>query len=58
MTSDQILALINQHEGKLCAQFYARVDGTMIVEPCNERKEEHHFIRGRIIVSQQVEAEL
>ncbi|QYO61928.1 hypothetical protein [Leptolyngbya sp. 7M] len=50
MAPDEILALINQHEGKLCAQFYARADGTMTVKPCNETREEHRVIRGRVSV--------
>ena len=52
MSPDQILALVNQHEGKLCAQFfYARADGTMIVESCKQSPEGQRFIRGKLIVS-------
>jgi hypothetical protein len=53
MHPDQILALINQHEGKLCAQFYARSDGTMTMESCDG----NHLIRGGSIVSQKPEVE-
>lgn len=42
----------NQYEGK-CAQFYARADGTMTVEPCDQREEMHRFMRGELIISQQ-----
>jgi hypothetical protein len=56
MHPDQILALINQHEGKLCAQFYARSDGTMTMESC-DGDHWNHLIRGGLIVSQKPEAE-
>ncbi|WP_319420142.1 hypothetical protein [Pleurocapsa sp. FMAR1] len=55
MSRAQILALVNQHEGKLCAQFYARADGTMTVEPCHQSGEGDRFIRGGLIISRQAE---
>jgi hypothetical protein len=57
MPPDKILALINQHEGKLCAQFYARSDGTMTVESCDQSGERNRFIRGGLIISQKPEVE-
>lgn len=53
MSPDRILAVVNEYEGKLCAQFYARSDGTMTVESCNQSGEGHHLIRGRLITSPQ-----
>jgi hypothetical protein len=34
MTSRQIDALIEQHEGRLCGRFYQRSDGTMLAKNC------------------------
>ncbi|HEY9801322.1 MAG TPA: hypothetical protein V6D25_13265 [Leptolyngbyaceae cyanobacterium] len=53
LSPDEILALINQYEGKLCAQFYARADGTMTVEACDQQGD-HPLIRGGLEISQSV----
>lgn len=47
---DEIVKLLNQHEGQLCAQFYARPDGTMTVEPCGHSGKESELERGGLIV--------
>ena len=57
MSPDQILAVVNCYEGRLCAQFYARADGTMTVESCDQSPEGHRLIRGGLIVSRQAELE-
>jgi hypothetical protein len=49
MTPEAICETINQHEGKLCAAFYARVDGTMTLKPCGH--EEQELLRGGIVVT-------
>ncbi|MGV0028944.1 hypothetical protein [Phormidesmis priestleyi] len=46
MAPDEILEVINAHEGKLCAQFYARSDGTMTLEVCDDQGEPHRLDRG------------
>ena len=46
LSPDEIVALINQHEGKLCAQFYARSDGTMTIEHCDDRDKDIRMARG------------
>lgn len=53
LSPQEILALINQHEGKLCAQFYARADGTMTLEPCDE--ERNQISRGGLFISRPTE---
>ncbi len=50
LSPDEIVALLNQHEGKLCAQFYARPDGTMTVEACDRSGENHKFERGGLVI--------
>jgi hypothetical protein len=59
MSPDEILALINQHEGKLCAQFYARSDGTMTVAACDQPEADLYdpFFRGGLIISPAPELE-
>jgi hypothetical protein len=47
---DEIVALLNQHEGKLCAQFYARPDGTMTIEPCEQSVGDPKLERGGLII--------
>lgn len=49
LSPDEIVKLLNQYEGKLCAQFYARPDGTMTVEPCGQRGASR-LARGRVVV--------
>ena len=49
MSPDEILDLINRYEGKLCAQFYARTDGTMTLGPCSEARG-NLLERGRILI--------
>lgn len=51
MSPDEIINLINLHEGKICAQFYARADGTMTMAFCQERQKDYGMIRGRIVVT-------
>ncbi|MBO3459882.1 hypothetical protein G7B40_030240 [Aetokthonos hydrillicola Thurmond2011] len=51
MSLEEILNLINLHEEKLCAQLYARADGTMTMEPCREKQEDNNIVRGRIRVT-------
>ena len=34
MTEREALQLVNQHEGRLCIQFYRRADGTMLTKNC------------------------
>jgi hypothetical protein len=53
LSADEILALINQYEGKLCAQFYARADGTMTMEACDQQGN-NRLIRGGLEISQSV----
>jgi hypothetical protein len=48
MTPEAICETINLHEGKMCAAFYARADGTMTLQPCAE--EEQELLRGGIRV--------
>lgn len=47
MSPEEICNAINTHEGRLCAQFYARPDGTMMLEPCSQRAT---MLRGRVAV--------
>ncbi|HEY9646669.1 MAG TPA: hypothetical protein V6C88_09880 [Chroococcidiopsis sp.] len=56
MSPEQILALVNQREGRLCAQFYAREDGTMTVNPCSG--ESNELMRGGLVVSAKSDADL
>ena len=51
MTPEAICQTINLHEGKLCAAFYARADGTMTLKPCAQEKKA--FLRGRIVIRPQ-----
>jgi hypothetical protein len=46
MTPEAICETINRHEGKMCAAFYARADGTMTLSPCAEA--EQALFRGGI----------
>jgi hypothetical protein len=34
MTADEAVALIRSREGKLCARFYRRIDGTILTADC------------------------
>ncbi|BAY60448.1 hypothetical protein NIES22_05070 [Calothrix brevissima NIES-22] len=47
---DEIINLINLHEGKLCAQFFARYDVTMTIESCQEKQKNNGIARGKIQV--------
>lgn len=48
MSPEEICDVINRHGDKLCAQFYARSDGTMTIESCAEQ--DHVMLRGRIAI--------
>jgi hypothetical protein len=47
----EILDLIDLHEGRLCAQFYARWDGTVTLESCNGRAENLELYRGGLVAT-------
>jgi hypothetical protein len=44
----EIFQIIQTHEGRLCAQFYARADGTMTLEDCD--RQEQALLRGRLVI--------
>ena len=41
----------HEMDGKLCAAFYARADGTMTLKPCAQEKKA--FLQGRIVIRPQ-----
>lgn len=51
MTPEEIVAIVNQHEGRLCAQFYARADGTMTTTSCAEIEDQRYLQRGGLVIS-------
>lgn len=51
MKPEEILDVIRLHEGRLCAQFFARSDGTMTIEHCNTQPPTAYAqtrLRGRV----------
>ena len=50
MMPEDICTVIRTHEDRLCAQFYARKDGTMTLEPCAQR--ETSMLRGRVLIKE------
>lgn len=52
MSPDEILELINAHEGRLCAQFYVRADGVVTLQACDESEQFDRLERGGLRIEQ------
>jgi hypothetical protein len=46
----EILDLINRHEGKLCGQVYVRGDGTVSLDSCDGKTANLELVRGGLVV--------
>ncbi|CAN1209767.1 hypothetical protein TUMEXPCC7403_06050 [Tumidithrix helvetica PCC 7403] len=51
LPADEILDLINIHEGKLCGQVYVRLDGTVSLDSCSGREANLELFRGGLVVT-------